>query len=261
MFIRTKRAQLMLSLLCLALGAGASAQDNKPQEKPKQEPKQEKPVAQPAAAPAAMIGIPLTGVTKDNSAKVSEALQKISHTGYHCPKCEATSTTEGTCKMCSVPLEKDATPKQVVKSSTIDDKGMLKVALEPGQRLRFSEIDQAAKSAGGSVNRAEYTVPAYARLIVAGPANAEQAKKLEKALTDAKVFTAVTVGVDENTKELYVMPTSGSVKLASAISGIEKAGAEFKYQDLVIAAPCVACAKSGKTEAACKACWEPSMHT
>jgi hypothetical protein len=256
-----KRTKGLLPLLVLALGTSAVAQDKTQEQKPatKPEVKQEKPVAQEASAPAAAtLTIPLTGVTKDNTSKINEALKKISHSGYHCPKCNATSAHEGMCKMCNVALEKDTAPKPVAKSVVIDDKGALKLALDTGQRVKLSEIEQAAKANGASVNRAEYIVPAYSRIVVSGPADPEAAKRLETALADAKVFTAVTVGVDEGSKTIYVMPTSGSVKLASAISGIEKAGTDFKFQDLEISAACVECAKKGMPQAACKACWGPA---
>ena len=261
MLKRTKRAQFLVPLLALALGTSAVAQDKSQEQKPEPKPevKQEKPVAQEASAPAAAaMTIPLTGVTKENTSKINEALKKISHAGYHCPKCNAASSKEGTCKMCNVALEKDTAPKPVAKSITIDDKGMLKLGLDTGQRVKLSEIETAAKASGAGVNRAEYTVPAYTRLIVSGPADPEAAKRLEKALADAKVFTAVTVGVDEGSKTIYVMPTSGSVKLATAIAGIEKAGTEFKFQDLEVSAACIECGKKGMTQAACKSCWEPA---
>lgn len=259
MLTRTNHAQFLLPLLLLALGGSTSAQQEKAQtEKPKPAAAQE---ASAPAAPAATMGIPLTGVTKDNTAKIHDALQKISHAGFHCPKCQAAAHHEGTCKMCNVALEKDAVAKPVAKSVQIDDKGVLKLSVDSGQRVRLSEIEQVAKANGAAVNRADYVVPAYARILVSGPANAEAAKKLEKALIDAKVFASVTVGVDEAAKGLYVMPGEGAVKLSVATAAIEKAGADFKYQDLVIAAPCGECAKKGMAQAACKACWEAPHHT
>ncbi len=260
MFTRSMSARFFFPFLLLALGGNAIAQDKPKQDKP--EVKQEKPVAKEASAAVhASVGIPLTGVTKDNATKIHDALQKISHAGYHCPKCQAASPQEGTCKMCNVALEKDATAKPVAKNVQIDaEKGLLKFALDAGQRVKLSEIEQAAKANGASVNRADYLVPSFSHILVTGPANAESAKKLEKVLTEAKVFTSVTVGVDEAAKTLYVTPGEGSAKLAAVTAAIEKPGTDFKVQDVLFAAPCAECAKKGMMQAACKACWETPHH-
>ncbi len=246
----------LISMIALVAVAPALSAQEKPAAQAQEKPQ----VAEASAivSPKSPISIPVSGVTKENAPKIQEAVQKIVHPGFACAKCQITLAKEGNCPKCNAPLQKETSAKPVAKTIQVEaDKGTIKLALDAGRTVKLSEIESAAKAAGATIKRTDLALPSWSRIIVAGPATPDSAAKLEKALMDAKVFASVDVEIDEVTKQLYVLPEVGAsgAKLGAATAAIEKAGTDYKFQDVVFAAPCAECTKAGMAQAACADCW------
>jgi len=225
-------------------------------------PGQEKPKPADASAPktsaTAPMNVPLTGATADNSSAVQTAIKSITRPVWKCPDCSAVESAKGTCAACKKELVEDKSAAVVRNVSVDATKGVMQIALAAGQTLRMSELERALGSKSVTVNTGQLTVPSFAKLYIAAPADAKDSQKtVQKALTDAKLFSNVSVRVDEAKKEIVAVVEAGATPATygDAKSAIEKAGAGFTMNDIAWTAPCPACSKAGFAQAGCKGCW------
>jgi len=154
------------------------------------------------------LSFSVTGMTKDNAAKVKESLQGLMTHAYQCAACKVEQATAGKCPKCQGALESvsHAVFQQVQPSA---DGATLAVKLDPAATLRLSELDTALGKNSVKIDPAHFTLPGRARLVLKG-ATADAAPAIEKALTDAKLFEEVKAKFDPATSELAVMVKAGS---------------------------------------------------
>lgn len=252
-------AALFAALTTTSLGAGAF-QDSKPAG---QQPEQKK-LADAAATKASAMSIPLTGVTADNAAKITAAVQAIMHTSvnWKCASCAMTQEAKGQCPTCKKDLAENKVTSKAAKDVKLDPaKGTMSIALAPGQTMDSAELARTLTAQSVTLNERQLAVTAYSKLYIAAPEGAKDAVK--KALVDTKLFTGVAVHFND-TKKSYVAlieGVSGSPTYGDTATALEKAGQEYHLSGIAWTAPCEACAKAGMIQAGCKSCWNEPKST
>jgi hypothetical protein len=252
-------ACVMMLALGVAAQAGKDPQTGKdPQGKPAQTPEKPKPQEASARSAAAPIAIPLEGATEANAPTIEEALEGMTHPVWKCSGCGAVSATKATCQACQKEMTEDKTAK-VVREASVDPKsGELRIAVASGQMLRISDLESKLQASSVKVDKRKLMVPSFSKLYLATPPDATDAKAAaEKALTDSKLFSTVTVKEDPQNKRIVALvETRGAgPSFADVSSAVEKAGAGYKLSDLAFVGPCPHCAKAGNVQASCKGCW------
>ena len=138
---RTVRSLLVLSVL----GSGLFAQTPAPK---KQEPK--KPEAVPtqtkeaSAKPesARELAFSVSGLTKDNLAKVKESLQALTMHVFACSACKVEQAAAGDCPKCKAPLKaENRSDFQQIQPSA--EAGTLALTIDPKAVLKLSELESA----------------------------------------------------------------------------------------------------------------------
>jgi len=185
------------------------------------------------AEPGAQLKFPVTGLSKDNLAKVKESLGALSSQIYVCSMCKVQKAMAGKCTGCQGDLkpEKHALFTSVVPSP--DDK-TVQVTLDPAVSVRYSEIESALGKNAVKVDAAAFPISGKALLVLKG-GSAESVATVEKALKDAKLFDELKVSFDVTKGEMNVMVHAGTLPptRAKVTSALEAAGVKVMLSDVV----------------------------
>lgn len=194
-------------LLLAAFGSFAVAQNAPVQKKPDPAHVQPKEAAaKPEGGRELAFGV--SGLTKDNLAKVKDGLMGLTTHAYACAACKVEQASPGSCPKCQGALKAVSHPlfKQVQPSL---ESGTVALTLEPSATLRLSELDGALGKNSVHIDDAHCALPGHARLVIQG-ASAETTPAIEKALVDAKLFDEVKARFDAASGELAVMVRAGT---------------------------------------------------
>jgi len=163
------------------------------------------------------LTLPVTGLTADNMAKVKTALEGLKAEFYRCAECKSDFAKAGECPKCKKALTES---KEVVLGAITPDatKGQLTVRTKPGMELRLSALERALKAESVHVDSSKLMLPCPATLVVAGATTQEQARGVEKALDDAKLFQSAQARSGAREVRVHVTgsmaPTLGGVRAA-----------------------------------------------
>ncbi len=224
---------LSSSLLLAALGALAGAQNAPVQPAPKkQEPAHIQPkeaALKPEAGRELAFGV--SGLTKDNLAKVKEGLLALTTRAYACEACKVEQASAGNCPKCQGALKAVTHPifKHVQPSA---ETATVALTLDPAATLRLSELDGVLGKNAVHLDDAHCTLPGHARLLIQG-ASAETTPAIEKALVDAKLFDEVKAKFDATTGELAVMVRAGAIAPTRAKVMATVTAAKARLTDVV----------------------------
>jgi len=230
-------------LLCAGSVLSAQTEPKKPapaQEPKKPAPAQEapKPAAKEASAiaePAVTIKFDVKGLSKDNEAKVKDALGGLTTTHYVCDACKVDQMTAGKCPKCSGDLA--AKQKQVIQSTVAAaDQGNVSVTIAPGSSIAYSQIDAALQKNMVSIDATKFPIAGKAMLVVKG-GTADKAATIEKALKDAKLFDDVKASFDSAKSEIHVMVRAGAMAPTRAKVDDAVAATQLKVSDVVLGTP------------------------
>jgi hypothetical protein len=195
---------------------------------------QEKPVAKPASAAKATaveVSVPVTGLTKENSAKAQEALSGLTSRAYVCEPCKVTEAKPGTCSHCKAPLaSKDVKPLERVSASA--DRGAVAFHVHGGARVSLSQVEGALQRSSLRVDRDKLVLQAPTELTITG---AKDVAAVEKALEDSKLFATVQSGGDQDMGQVrvWVQPGATAPTLSSVSAALEKAQPGARIADVV----------------------------
>lgn len=226
-----------LATLCMASAVLLSApllaaQDKRATDKPAK--------AVPAAAAAQQkVSLPVTGLTADNAEKVQTALAALAHTAWTCPGCKATQDARGQCAACKVDLVSES-HKSLGSVKADAAGGTISAVLNPGTRLKLSEVERALGGASVKLEGAKLTVIGNTQLLVQGPGTAEAAQKFEQGLKSARLFESVEIEHEADSRDYVVTTRAGAdaPTHAALVSAIARAGGEgFKLVDVIWVGP------------------------
>ena len=221
---RTVHSVLVLTVLGSLLCAQTPAKKPEPVKKP--EPAQAQPKETKEASAKAEgsreLAFPVSGLTKDNVAKVKESLQGLTMHVFTCAACKVEQAAAGDCPKCKSPLkaENRSDFEQISPSA---DAGTISLTVDPKAVLKLSELESTLGKNSIKIDPAKFPISGRAHLVVKG-ATADAAPAIEKALTDAKLFEEVKAKFDTTTNELHVMVRAGTsapsrAKVSAAIEG------------------------------------------
>ena len=195
---------------------------------------QAKPV--PAGAPLVIskvqveLDVPVQNLTKENAAKVEENLEGLKLVLYECAGCHDFFEKAGSC--CNSALTTASRPILDTVTVTPDD-AKVKIKTEEGIPVRLSDIERSLGAAGVKIDSGKMSISGNATLVVAGVANADQAKAIQKALEDAKYFQKVTATPKDGVGLIEVTAgTNGSTR-ARVEECLAKVAPAHKLQDVI----------------------------
>lgn len=214
----------LLSALPAAQGPSA-----KPEAKPTQI--QAHPHEAGTRAESAHVHLVLTGLTKDNAAKVKDSLAALSTSAYACEPCKFEQAKSGLCPKCKLALKAVRKPDFAVITPSAES-ASLELELAPAASVRLSEIESALAHQEVKVDEAKLPLAGRAHLLVEG-VKAEAVPALEKALSDAKLFDEVKARFDSDSNEVQVLVQAGATPptRAKVVAALE--GAKAKLGDVV----------------------------
>lgn len=231
----------------------------KPEQKPEAKPSEAAAKKAPALAP---MSLQLTGVTAENAAKATLALEALTveaGTAWKCPSCSAMHDAKGECAKCKKELVATPRAAHAIKQANIDPiKGTLALVLAPGESVDLQTLGRTLTTQKITLDEKSVPVAAFSRLAITAPADAKDAQAtIQKALDDSKLFTRVALRFDEAKKQWFALvegvngtPTYGAVGTA-----VELAGKDYHLNGLAWTGPCEVCTKAGMMQPNCKSCW------
>ena len=167
-----------------------------------QTPKSSSPTVEPAIKTVGTeFRIPVTGLTKDNGAKVQTSLLGMTEDVFVCPTCSKQGDQAGTCGECKVELT--VTKKPVFTTAVAADTGMITVATHPARRLSLNRLDEMLQMNAVEVDDAKFALAGPSTLIVKGVSQ-DKLAEFEKFLMDSKLFQTVHTKLDPKTAELWI---------------------------------------------------------
>jgi hypothetical protein len=191
-----------------------------------------------SAAVQQKLSIPVTGLTAENAEKVQTTLSGLSYNVWICPECKMTGEAKGQCPMCKKDMTSQA-QKSLGNVKADATAGTVTANLNAGTQIKLSELERALGSSSVKLNPAKLTLGGQTHFIVQGPGAAADAKKFEEALKTSKLFEAMEIKHDADSRDYVVIARVGSAAPthASVSQAIEKSGEGFKLVDVVWVAP------------------------
>ncbi len=222
--MQLKSLSPILGLLVASSFVTAQDEPKKPQD----------PVPQEAAAkvePGIPLAFTVTGLTKENVAKVKESLQMLVRHIYACEKCKSEQAEAGKCCNAELVAKKQALFKSVAPSA---EDSTVKLTLDPAAGVHLTELEMALQKNAVKIDPAKFPIAGKANLVFRG-AGADAVPSIEKALKDAKLFDNVKATFDAEAKEIHVTVSSGATpptraKLDSTLAG---AGVKTQLADVI----------------------------
>lgn len=218
---------MSLALILVASSSFVAAQDEKA-----------KPVPASAATPLVIskvkveLEVPVTGLTLENAPKVESALEGLQAVLYDCSACAANFEKAGSCPACTSALQPE--PHPILETVTVSpEQNKVMIATQSGMQVRLSDIERSLGTASVKIDDRRMALMGNSTLVVAGVANAEQAKAIQKALEDAKLFQKVSATAQGGLGMIEVTAgTTGSTR-ARVDAVLVKVASAHKLQDVI----------------------------
>jgi hypothetical protein len=218
-------------LAIVAVGSVTAAQESKkvpinPQEKTATAVAQ-----QPQSGAKTELRLTVTGLTKDNAAKVKDSLTALSFQSYVCP-CKYEQSTAGKCPKCNTDLSPQKRPLFVGALPSADE-GVIILTADSGHPVRFTEIENTLRP--NSIEIPEVTIVGEAHLIVRN-ATEQDVPIIEKALREAKLFEEAEARFNNPTREIEILVRCGTMpppKRSAVDATIRGAAAHAKLSDVI----------------------------
>jgi len=160
-----------------------------------------------AAASKTRLGAPLTfsveGLTKDNIERVARSLTSLTENVYVCAQCMHEEARPGRCIPCNVDLE---AKKRPILSAAVPSLQDANIRLTPfaARTLRYSDLLRTLKTDSVELDSAKFPLAGEARLVLRG-GSSEDAKAIDTALEDSKLFDTVNARYDVASAEIQVV--------------------------------------------------------
>jgi hypothetical protein len=176
--------------------------------------------------------LPVQGLTEENVSEVKGSLEKLSVNLYECSGCKSEFAKPGDCPACKKELTDS---KQMLFSSvtTAADNGTIALASKPGMQVKLSEIERTLATHAVRIDRDKMTIPGKATLVVSGATTADQAKSIQSALDEAKLFQRAHAQAEENRTLIHVNASTTAPERAKVDRALTKAGPSFKITDVI----------------------------
>jgi hypothetical protein len=165
----------------------------------------------------------VTGLKAENATTARSALTALTSTAYVCPECGHRSDKAGNCETCDVALERRS-EKVFASATPTAEKGTIALQLDPGAKVRLSQIEGALRASSIQVDRKMLDLKGPFIAVFQGAATPEDARTIEKAVRDAGLKDA-RASYESATKDVLVSIRDGSgswTMLADAGSKLEK---------------------------------------
>lgn len=249
--ISSARAALWAGALVLSSSLGL-AQTGNPAGKPAAAPQgQDKPAkapeaaARPPQAPGVQLSLPVSGLAKENAAKVESALTALSREFYACDACHSEHAQKGKCPGCGVEMTAHKAPL-LKEAKAAPDKGTVALTTNPGCELKLSQVERALKSASAQIDAAKMTLAGKSVLLFPNAASQEEAMALGKMLADAGLFQTTRANFDAASKSIHVEVSAGATAptRAAVDAALEKAGSKLRLADVVWGTPAAPAART-----------------
>lgn len=232
--------QLTPTLLIAALlsGSAIAAQEKKPEgQKPPPQKEATPKEASATAEPAIVLSFNVSGLSKENEAKVKETLTALTAPRYVCEPCKVDEAAAGECPKCDAPLALKQRPLlQGAVPQT--DQGKLSLTVAPGNAVAYSQLESVLAKNSVQIDEAKFPITGKSQLIVRG-GTSENAAAIQKALQDAKLFDEVKATFDPASSEIRVSVRAGATPptRAKVETAIEGSAAGVKLGDVVFGPP------------------------
>ncbi len=179
----------------------------------------------------------VTGLTKDNLGDVQHSLTSLTTQVYVCDGCKHEEATTGKCTPCNLDLKPK---KEAVLFEAVPSVETATIRLTPlaARTLRYSDIESALMKHSIQIDTAKFPLAGECRLVLRG-CTLEDAKTIEKALMDSKLFDLVNASYDAPSGEVRVVVHANETppmrdKVASVIDAL---GIKAKLTDVIWGPP------------------------
>lgn len=225
------RIVLPALLLCLPTGSLITAQTEV--KKAQDTHAQAKEAAASKIEPGTPLEFSATGLTKENVDKVKQSLTAMQTQLYMCDGCKHEQATAGKCPPCDLDLKATKQPLFIEAVLSFETK-TIRVTPVAARTLRYSDLDSALMKNSIQIDSAKFPLAGKTRLVLLG-GTLENAKVIEKALTDAKLFELVKADYDAASGEIHVLVhASGTPPMrAKVIATIDGLGTKARLSDVI----------------------------
>lgn len=183
--------------------------------------------------PGAPLKFSVTGLTKDNLEKVQQSLSSMTTQVYACDGCKHEEVMAGKCSSCNLDLK---AKKETVLLEAMPSVETASIRLTPlaARTLRYSDLESALTKNSIKIDDAKFPLAGKSRLVLRG-GTLEDAKTIEKALMDSKLFDLVKASFDAPSGEIRVVVHSNATppmhdKVSSLIDAL---GTKAKLTDVI----------------------------
>jgi len=178
------------------------------------------------------LKLPVTGLTEKNSDEVKSSLERLTRYVYECPQCKQQYSRYGECPDCKVALS-DKKENLLERVTPVVGLNTIEVASTPGVEVRLSAIESALRSHAVTLEREKMTIPGDATLVLSGPASLDDAKSIQSALEDAKLFQNAQVQKEQYHTVVHVTARAVAPERDKVEKALSKAGAGVRITDLI----------------------------
>lgn len=216
---------------CLLTGALAAAQTEV--KKAQQSHGEVKDVAESTREPGVPLEFTVSGLTKINVDKVKQSLTAMQAQVYVCDGCKHEQVTAGKCSPCNIEMKAAKEPVFFEAVPSLETETM-RVTPFAARTLRYSDLEGALMKESIRIDSAKFPLSGKARLVLLG-GTLENAKVIEKALVDAKLFETVKADFDAASGEIHVRVQASATPpmRAKVISTLDGLGTKAKLSDVI----------------------------
>lgn len=195
-----------------------------------------KKVTPPRARIAHMSGIelPVTGLTKETSAKVETSLKTLTYESFMCPGCKAVSNHAGECKKCEMALEAKQAPVFSESMPNVE-KNHIALRLTPGAQIALTRLESTLGDTV-KVQREKLHVGGNTTLVFQGAKDEKEAQALQAAFREAKLQDA-TATYDAKAKQIHLHIARGNTSWETASELAQKTSKDLRLADLLWSSP------------------------
>ena len=196
---------------------------------------------QHAAVPKVEPGLPLefgvTGLTQDNLEQVRQSLTSLTSQVYVCTGCKHEQAKAGNCTACKLDLEAKREPMLLEALPSVETTSIRLIPVAT-RNLRYSDLEGALMKNSIKLDPAKFPLSGKSCLVLRG-GTSEDAKTIEKALMDSKLFERVQASFDSASSEIRVVAHADATAptYEEVASVIEKLGTKAKLADVVWGPP------------------------
>ena len=179
----------------------------------------------------------VSGLTKDNVDKVKQSLTSMETQVYVCNGCKHEQAAAGKCSPCNLDMKATKEPLFFEAVASVETETIRVIPMAAGT-LRYSDLEGALMKNSIQIEAAKFPLAGNARLVLLG-GTLENAKVIERALTDAKYFDLVKAEYAAASGEIHVMFHANATPpmRAKVLSTIDGLGTKAKLSDVIWGPP------------------------